>query len=464
MLRLPLEVHALILGPPRSGKTGLLASAVLHYPGPVLSTTTKADVFGLTSGIRAGLGPVHVFNPQGVGGVPSTFRWNPIRGCEDQATAIRRADALTRAVSVDGTEDASFWQGKASSYMRAIFHAAALAGGDMRMVTRWALGSPLDAEEVLTAAGAHQWALELAQLRGEALKTAETIRMVMSQALAFMTDPALALAVMPADGDLFDMAELLRRRGSLYMVAVESDQSPLAPLFACMASELHYTAAQLGSKMPGGRLDPPLLMALDEVCQVCPVPLPVWAADSGGKGIQLLTVAHGEAQLAARYKEDGKQIIMDTAGCLAILPGVKDTDTLDRVSKLCGDAAYTEHGQEHMSRHPVVTADMIRQMPPGRALLVCNSLAPVIGMLPRAWRDRAYRSAKRRGNAVAQITAAAMPALDGEPLRVAVEMAQAAAAQLPGRSLDVPGDVREAEHVLVTSNGHRASYPWDGQQ
>ena len=37
---------------------------ILHYPGPVISTTTKHDVFALTSGIRARRGPVHVFNPQ----------------------------------------------------------------------------------------------------------------------------------------------------------------------------------------------------------------------------------------------------------------------------------------------------------------------------------------------------------------------------------------------------------------
>jgi hypothetical protein len=42
-------------------------------------------------------------------------------------------------------------------------------------------------------------------------------------------------------------------------------------------------------------------MALDEVTQICPVPVPSWLADSGGKGIQILTVAHGEAQLRSRW-------------------------------------------------------------------------------------------------------------------------------------------------------------------
>src|SRR5215475_15992607 len=119
-LRIPVEEHVLVDGPPRSHKTALLAGLILRYPGPVLSTTTKHDVFQLTSGIRAARGPVQVFNPQSVGGVPSTFRWNPVAGCADPATAIRRADGFAHAVNMSGTEDGSFWSSKASDYLRCL--------------------------------------------------------------------------------------------------------------------------------------------------------------------------------------------------------------------------------------------------------------------------------------------------------------------------------------------------------
>ena len=116
----------------------------------MLSTTTKHDVFELTSGIRARRGPVHVFNPQGIGGVPSTFRWNPLDGCQDPAIAIRRADAFADSVSQKGVEDATFWAGKASDYLRAYFHAAASRGLDLRHVARWVSGSRrTEAEEIL---------------------------------------------------------------------------------------------------------------------------------------------------------------------------------------------------------------------------------------------------------------------------------------------------------------------------
>jgi type IV secretory pathway TraG/TraD family ATPase VirD4 len=203
-LRLPLDEHVVIFSPPRGGKTGWLARIILRYPGPVISTTTKADVHALTSGVRAGHGPVHVFNPQHIGGVASTFTWNPLDGCEEPAVAIRRADAFATAVSQKGVEDASFWAAKASDYLRGYFHAAALAGLDLRAVARWVAGTALDEPEHIlrTTPGASAYlADQLAEMRGEANKTISTVRMTMSCGLAFLADPALAASVLPAPGD-----------------------------------------------------------------------------------------------------------------------------------------------------------------------------------------------------------------------------------------------------------------------
>jgi hypothetical protein len=115
------------MAPPRTYKTAFLADVILRYPGPVIATTTKPDIYALTSAVRAELGPVHVFNPQHIGGVPSTFCWSPVEGCQDPATAIRRADAFAFAVSQKGVKDGSFWSAKASDYLRGYFHAAVLA-------------------------------------------------------------------------------------------------------------------------------------------------------------------------------------------------------------------------------------------------------------------------------------------------------------------------------------------------
>ena len=202
------------MAPPRTFKTAFLADVILRYPGPVIATSTKPDVYALTSAVRAQLGPVHVFNPQHIGGVPSTFCWSPVDGCEDPATAIRRADAFAFAVSQKGVEDGTFWSAKASDYLRGYFHAAALAGYDLRAVAAWVSGAdPHIPERILAAAGARQWAFTLAELRSEAHKTAATVRMVMSRALAFMADPDLAASVLPAPGTGFSIPAFLRDAG-----------------------------------------------------------------------------------------------------------------------------------------------------------------------------------------------------------------------------------------------------------
>ena len=410
-LRVPLEEHLLVMAPPRTFKTAFLADVILRYPGPVIATSTKPDVYALTSAVRAQLGPVHVFNPQHIGGVPSTFCWSPVDGCQDPATAIRRADAFAFAVSQKGVEDGTFWSAKASDYLRGYFHAAALAGYDLRAVAAWVSGAdPHIPEQILAAAGARQWAYTLAELRGEAHKTAATVRMVMSRALAFMADPDLAASVLPAPGTGFDIPAFLHDAGTVYMIAeAVSEDAPVAPLFAAMASEIHWIAAQIGQASASGRLDPPLLMGLDEVTQICPVPLPSWLSDSGGKGIQVVAVVHGEAQLAERWGEHGRQVVLDTSSVKVFLPGITDVTTLQAASTLCGQASWKVRGQDHATRHDVATPDMIRQLPAGFALVIRGGCAPVIARLPRAWRNPAYRRARRQAPAPAEPARASAP-------------------------------------------------------
>ena len=424
-LRVPLEEHLLVMAPPRTFKTAFLADVILRYPGPVIATTTKPDLYALTSAVRAQLGPVYVFNPQYIGGVPSSFCWSPVDGCEDPATAIRRADAFAFAVPRKGVENGTFWSAKASDYLRGYFHAAALADYDLRAVAAWVSGADPDVpERILAAAGAHQWAITLAELRSGARKTTATVRMVMSRALAFMADPALAGCVLPAPGEGFRISAFLRDTGTLYMIAeAVSEEAPVGPLFAAMATEIWYAAAQTGQASQSGRLDPPLLMGLDEVTQICPVPLSSWLSDSGGKGIQVCAVVHGEAQLATRWGNYGRQVVLDTSSVKVFLPGITDTTTLEAASTLCGQASWKVRGQDHATRHDIATTDMIRQLPAGFALIIRGGCAPVIARLPRAWKNPAYR---RTGQAPA------VPAAENTPYPVFVPPPRSISDHMPG--------------------------------
>ena len=107
-----------------------------------------------------------------------------------------------------------------------------------------------------------------------------------------------------------------------------------------------------------------------------PVPLPSWLSDSGGKGIQVIAVVHGEAQLADRWGEHGRQVVLDTSSVKVFLPGITDTTTLEAASTLCGQASWKVHGQDYVTRHDVASPDMIGQLPAGFALVIRGGGAP----------------------------------------------------------------------------------------
>jgi type IV secretion system protein VirD4 len=196
--------------------------------------------------------------------------------------------------------------------------------------------------------------------------------------------------------------------------------------------------------MPGGRLDPCLLMALDEIANIAPINIPNFMADSGGRGIQMAIVSHGVGQLHQRWGEQGAQIISDTAGCKVFLPGITDTALLKAASELCGQSAFREKDQHHLTRHNICDPAMLRELPDGYALLVRGGRAPVLAKLPRAWTDRAYKRARRDGRAVYR---APVPAMLSVPREFAPAAAEAPAT------------------AWADGTGHRdpATFPWGGE-
>jgi type IV secretion system protein VirD4 len=405
------QVHVLLLSVPRTGKTGWLARAILHHPGAVIATSSQPDVFKLTSGARARRGRVHVLNPSGLGGIESTFRWSLLHGTEDEATAIRRADALIGAVSSAGSDGGDWFKSKASDAMRALLLAGAIGKYDFRAVADWIFGGRM-AEPIAILEKAHKthFAASLAELIGKAEKTSATVLMFLSRAIQFATDPALLSAVLPAEGDGLDLDALLRNGESLFLIApVNGDDSPLAGLFAALVTEIHHTAHQIAATSPLGRLTPVALYALDELCQVAPIPAASWAADAGGRGVQMIIVAHGQAQLEARYGKANARSILDCASVKIVYGGISDADTLAMLEKIAGSVAIREHGHDSHARHPICSVEMIREMPDGYALVVSGNSAPVIVRPPMAWKDRTYRWLNRRGEAVAELSPAPPP-------------------------------------------------------
>jgi type IV secretion system protein VirD4 len=379
-----MEDQVLIMAAQRTGKSGIVADRILDHPGPVLATSTRADLYESTAGARALRGPVHVFNPQGVGGVPSTFAWDILGPCKDLVMARRMASWL-KVPGIGG--DLQWFQQKGDVALMALLWAAAVTGRSIVDVYEWVQlqGHQVCLQILAGHPDSTRQMFAVAKRMFEENRTSGSVRDTIDLTLSWAVPPGLAEAVTPAPGEGFSAADFTTRDGTLYLIAAGDDDSPVTPLFRALASWVHYEAGLAGSKGPHKRLDPPLLMALDEVTQVCPVDLPVMLSDSAGKGVLITAVCHSKSQLEQRWGKHGGDTVWATCGTKVLLGGISDPDTLESASKLCGTV---KHGD---GKEPVVPPELLRMLPDWRALIIRMNLLPVAVKVRPAWRRLAYR-------------------------------------------------------------------------
>jgi type IV secretion system protein VirD4 len=385
-----MEDHVVVIAPPRSDKSGALADRVALHPGPVLVTSTRHDMFDNTAGYRARLGPVQVFNPEGVGGIPSTFGPDLLAGCQDPATVIRRADALVGPRSDDG--DLRSWQDLAAQALAMFMHAAAtLPGCTIYDVWQWAhnFGAGT-ADDMMRIPGvSHEILAPYGRIQRDS-RTSDSIKTFMAECMSsWIAIPEIARLISPPLARPLDVDAFTAANGTMYLITASAD-SPCAPIFRVIAAEVHYMAGLAGSRGPHGRLDPPLLMALDEVCQICPVPLPSWLSDSAGKGILVHVVCHGTGQLKERYGEHGASTIWTTCGTKVFLPGLSEAGTLSDISDLCDTIP---DGDRFI---PACTPGLVRTLPDHHALVVSRNCSPLVVRVRPIWHRLRHRLARYR--------------------------------------------------------------------
>ncbi|MGH8917309.1 MAG: type IV secretory system conjugative DNA transfer family protein, partial [Actinomycetes bacterium] len=283
----------LVWGPQGSGKSSWLVGPILEAPGAAYVSSTKTELVAMTARLRAERGPVHVFNPTGLGGVESTFGWDPVAGCEDPSVADARARALVRGGGgVSGGEHSDFWAARAAEIVRCYLLAAALHGQDMTAVMEWAQHpddtTPLSLIEQHPVVPAG-WVGTMQRNLSAAPNERSGYFAAIVPAVSFMDNPLVAAACRPGIGASLDLAAFLRGTGTIYVIAGEGDRR-VAPLLTALTEATFGTAKQVAAGRPGGRLDPPLTLFLDEIAQTTPVPLDLWAADSRGWGITVCAV------------------------------------------------------------------------------------------------------------------------------------------------------------------------------
>jgi len=398
------EDSILVLGPPRSGKgLHIVINSILNAPGAVVTTSTRPDNIAATIAERRKRGPVAVFDPQGLASEHSgDLRWSPIRGCDDPLTAMIRANGLASAtgLSSGGVESGGFWEGKTRIVLQSLLHAAALDNRSPAELFGWTL-APAAAADAVAILSSHPqattgWADAIESVIHADPRQRDSIWMGVSLALACLADPRVLDAVSPRPGEEFDPREFLTNNGTVYLLSTGAGAGASWALVAAFIEDLAETARHLAASSPRARLDPPLLLALDEIGNLAPLPsLPTLMAEGGGTGITAMPVLQSLSQARDRWGDHAANAIWDASIVKIILGGTSASRDLQDLSALIGDrddltdsTTIGDYGarstQRSARRIPVMTPEAIRTLPFGTGLVLLRSTRPIISRL-RPW-------------------------------------------------------------------------------
>jgi type IV secretion system protein VirD4 len=410
--------HALVaFGPPQSGKSaGLAVGALLEWDGPAIASSIKTDVLQATIARRRQVGRVFVFDPFGLG-ADEASTWSPLAAVTTFDAALEVAHRIASAGEVDKrtVESGEFWTVAAEQRLAPLLFAAARTRRGVPALVRWGYGQGEqelndllanlmreaatdeerhDAQAAYDAAAAFRSQPD--RTRGSIEGTVQTL--LRAYRSTRVQESARTSEITPQ--------VLLNGSNTLYLVGDAKASQLLRPIFLSLLGEL-VDHAYRKANLNGGRLPTPLLLCLDELGNVAPLPnLSEIASTAPSHNIQLVSIFHDLAQARARYGQQAETVI-NSHRARMLLPGVADLATLQYFSGLVGDQIAREetrttgsggyqHRSEHQSRRPLAPAEHLRQLPDGHALLLYGRLPPTIVRL-RMWFEDKHLAALAHG-------------------------------------------------------------------
>lgn len=387
-----------VVGPQGCGKSlDLLLPALISCPGAAVVTLTKPQDLLLVWAERARDGrPVLVLDPFDlVPGLPRLV-WDPITGCADATTALRRAKAFAagtiRGAVGQGAEDAAarFYAAEAVKVLAAFFHAAALTGRGLVELICW-VAKPDSAEQAAEILRRHPMAEpHMAEQLSAALnntdpRTAGNTRTTVHQAMEPFLQSAYRARFTPSEEHpATDVAEVLRRGGTIFLLGREDPYSSATPLMTAVVEHVIETARWLAEPSPLHRLAPWMLCVLDELPSTAPIPsLPVSMANDRALGIAYLWASQTRHQLYEAYGRKAAESVIALTNNLVIFGGGKDPELYRDIAELLGDTRTPASRYRDPDYRPVVQRGELRQLKPGRALLIAEHARGILVRLQR---------------------------------------------------------------------------------
>ncbi|GAA1893143.1 type IV secretory system conjugative DNA transfer family protein [Streptantibioticus ferralitis] len=412
------EDSVAVIAPSGAGKSRtVVIPACLDAPGPLVVTSTRADVLDVIAEPRSRLGRVWVFDPLDTVGWPDPMVWDPIAGCADGETATSRALSFSVGMGADdsSSSNAGFFRQTASSALTRLLHAADLERKTIEHVLRWATNLE-NANEPRAILADHPraepgWDVLLRSVSTGADETIASTRQTLAAQIEPLALRKVLRCVTPQPGvALFQPDAFVASRDTLVLISDANASTNVAPLTTMLLGEVVDAAKRRAPRTPSGRLDPFIRLVLDEVANVAPLPkLPALASDARGYGIHLVYALQSLGQAVQRWGRQEADTLLDNAAATLVMGGLKDVEALRRFSELVGETELTEvstqrdtsrlfgYGTVKNEREKrVLRPEEIRQLPNGQALLLFRGAPGVIAQL-EPWDQRREGRQLRQG-------------------------------------------------------------------
>jgi type IV secretory pathway TraG/TraD family ATPase VirD4 len=376
---------------PRSGKTTAQAIPfVLSAPGAVIATSNKADLWAATAVLRSSAtgGRVWLFDPQQITWQKQGFWWDLLRGLRTVEDAHRLAGHFVLTVADEHRRD--LWGPAAQDLLAALFLAAAASELTLHEVAAWlnepAVPTPV---ELLADAGFTAMAASLRGAQNGAPETRDGIYQTARTAAKAMTDPQIMAWVTPPQRrvlPVFDADDFATSRDTLYLLS--KSRSAAAPLIAAL-SDTAMRAAERRAERLGGRLDPPMVVPLDEAANICRIAdLPDLYSHLGSRGITPVTILQSYEQGVTVWGEHGMAALWGAATKKIIGAGVDSPRLARDLATLIGQhdvpIRSLNYGDGRVSetvslrRQDILEPAAIRALPHGTALLLATGIKPAL--------------------------------------------------------------------------------------
>lgn len=356
-LYMAIEDSSVMVAPPGAGKTAKLANWIIDAPGAVLATSVKVDIVEQTEKLRERLGRILIWNPQNIGDRASNVAWDPVIGCSDPLLGVERAMRranylLDGSDATRGVENRNFWETSSYSVLKAFLWAADAEGLTLLDVARWSKNfrnheaidilekyehpDPYNPSRPVAPRGWKDDLIQVQKVEGKPT-TGENVFGTLSKTFMFLDTPQVQQVIEDAHkgGGLFDIRSYLQSQDTLYLLGRDGGRGGIGPLFSCLTGEIYEAARELAPLQPGGRLDAPWSLILDEAALICSVPLEKWTSDSRGLGIAIHAVFQSRSQIRERYGREAAKTIWTNMVKL-VLGGLADEEDLKGLSELCG--------------------------------------------------------------------------------------------------------------------------------